>query len=163
MSAVEGIKSVLCVCLCVCLHSQKRLPNPPFINISDRLVSVSWRSPRGPMLSFYIFGHEKWLGGHDAGGPLNAQAFPFTLVLSCILKSKWKLCAEGFVWNKCPQLPCGGTEIPQSRDDISVISKQYLMFLPFRYPIHSSFKDVLYSMFGPDLLCLTVAVWNIVG
>ncbi len=24
-----------------------------------------------------------------------------------------------------------------------------------------SIKDVLYSMLGPDLLCLTVAVWNI--
>ncbi len=24
-------------------------------------------------------------------------------------------------------------------------------------------KDVLYSMFGPDLVGLTVAVWNIVG
>ncbi len=29
--------------------------------------------------------------------------------------------------------------------------------------VGSSFKDVLYSMLGPDLLCLTVAVWNIVG
>ena len=43
--------------------------------------------------------------------------------------------------------------------------KRYLIFSMYILAVilPNSFKDVLYSMFGPDLLGLTVAVQNIVG
>ncbi len=102
-SAVEGIKSVPSVSVCLSV-----------LSLLDRLTYMM--SEHDVTMSFNVFGQEYWQRWHNAGGRANARAFSFHkgTVMAVSKKMDWSgrdvknsFLGLGPWWTR-PEIPCPG-------------------------------------------------------